>query len=166
MTVLRDYYGAPKRISSRMTVFQKKVFPFVWFGFLGVFVLVAVGAQFSPGGPGPFILLPPILMGFVGFLIMKKLIFELVDEVWDTGSALLIINDGRELRVDLAEIINVSHSSFTNPPRVTLTFRHPKEEWGKGIAFMPPTVFNPFASNPMVEELIRRVDDARRRAGR
>jgi hypothetical protein len=161
---VRDF-GAPQRISSRMTLFHKRVLPIVWFGFLGVFVLVGLWAQPGPRSPGPLIFVPMVFMGVIAFLVMKKLIFDLVDEVWDAGSALVIKNGGREVRIELAEIINVSHSSFTNPPRVTLSLRHPGA-LGSEISFMPPTRFIPFARSPLIDDLIRRVDAARLRAAR
>ncbi|HXU81732.1 MAG TPA: hypothetical protein VN914_10075, partial [Polyangia bacterium] len=87
----------------------------------------------------------------------------LVDEVWDQGSTLLIKNGGSQVQVPLAEIINVSHCNFTNPPRVTLSLRH-GTALGNEISFMAPLQLMRFARSPMVTDLIRRVDDARRRA--
>ena len=49
------------------------------------------------------------MMGF-GYFVMKKLVFDLVDEVWDDGEALLIKNRGQEERVALRDIKNVSYS--------------------------------------------------------
>ena len=37
------------------------------------------------------------MMAF-GFFIMKKLVFDLVDEVWDDGDTLLVKNRGQEER--------------------------------------------------------------------
>jgi hypothetical protein len=91
---------------------------------------------------------------------MKRLVLDLVDEVWDAGSALVIKNGGQEVRVDLTEIINVSHTSFVNPPRVTLLVRRTTPV-GSEISFIPPVTFSPFARNPVVDDLIRRVDAAR-----
>ena len=49
------------------------------------------------------------MMGF-GYFVMKKLVFDLVDEVWDDGEALLIKNRGQEEHVALRDIKNVSYS--------------------------------------------------------
>ena len=62
------------------------------------------------------------MIGF-GYFIMKKLVFDLVDEVWDDGDALVVKNRGQEERIALADIKNVSYSPFVNPPRVTLSLR-------------------------------------------
>ncbi|HEY1266012.1 MAG TPA: hypothetical protein VGH16_02065 [Candidatus Binatia bacterium] len=99
-----------------------------------------------------------------GYILFKKLIFDLVDEAWDAGDYLIFKNKGIEEIVRLENIMNVSASTFTNPPRVTLTLRAPSR-LGSEITFSPPTPFtlNPFKKSPIVDELIQRVDRARSR---
>jgi hypothetical protein len=109
----------------------------------------------------PFIIMPA-LMVVIGYFIMKKLVFDLVDEVWDDGSALVVRNKGREDRIALSNIVNVSYSEYVNPPRVTLMLRQPSN-FGSKISFSAPVRFVPFAESPVVEELIRRADAARRK---
>jgi hypothetical protein len=146
-------------ITSRATFFHKRVFPLIWFGGLAVFALTAVV------GRGPlFVLVPVSVMGVFGFVFMKKLVFDLVDQVWDEGADLLIRNRGREVRVQFAEIVNISYSPL-NPQRATLSLRHPTA-LGREIAFVPPTVWIPFARSPVIDDLIQRVDAARLSAGR
>jgi hypothetical protein len=149
-----------QRISSRMTFYYKRVFPFVMIGFAVLFIAVPFAAGNRP--PLPVMLFPIAFLVFFYF-IAKKLIFDLVDEVWDAGDALVIRNKGQEDHVPLSAIMNVSYSSMMNPPRVTLTLRTPSM-FGDTVTFAAPTRFVPFASSPMIDELIRRVDDARRRA--
>jgi hypothetical protein len=60
-----------RRISSGWT------FPIIWFGFLIVFVGIGVAH-----GQGAFVVIAPIGSGY---FIMQKLVFDLVDEVWDDG---------------------------------------------------------------------------------
>src|SRR5690348_12768393 len=112
-----------QRISSRMTFYYKRVFPFVM---LGVVVLITGAPVAATGAPPPLpmILFPPIFLVFAYF-IFKKLIFDLVDEAWDAGDALIIRNKGEEDRIPLSAIMNVSYSPMMNPPRVTLTLRTP-----------------------------------------
>lgn len=146
-------------ISSRATFFHKRVFPLIWFGFLAVFALTAVI------GRGPlFVLVPVSVMAVFGFFIMKKLVFDLVDQVWDEGAELRIRNRGREVRVPLAEIVNISYSPL-NPQRATLSLRE-ATLLGREIAFVPPTVWIPFARSPLIDDLIQRVDEARLAAAR
>ena len=99
------------------------------------------------------------MMAF-GYFVMKKLVFDLVDEVWDDGATLLIRNGGQEQRVAFRDIKNVSYSTVINPPRVTLSVRQPTT-FGDQIAFVAPVRFVPFTTSPVINDLIERVDHAR-----
>jgi len=133
----------------------------VWFGFLAlVFVTGIVGASAGADVPVPFLIVPVVMAAF-GYFLMKNLVFDLVDEVWDAGSELLVKNRRRQARIALADIVNVSYSVATSPQRVTLTLRQPGV-LGKEISFAAPTTWVPFAKNPIIENLIHRVDAARR----
>lgn len=152
-----------KKISSgSYTFFSKKVFPVLWFGFLVFFVIstVATGAVEKDF----MFLVVPVLMAVFGFFLMKKLVWDLVDEVYDGGDFLLVKSGGKEDRVALSNIMNVSASRYTNPPRITLRLVVPGK-FGKEIAFAPVSAFtlNPFAKNEVEEDLIVRVDQARSR---
>ena len=143
-----------------MTFFNKRIFPIIWFGFLIVFAampVVASRGQIAP--PLPF-LIAPAIMAVLGFFLMKKLVFNLVDEVWDEGDALLIRNRGQEERVALRDVKNVSYSPLINPPRVTLLLRRPTI-FGDQITFGAPVRFVPFSTSPLIDDLIERVDRAR-----
>jgi hypothetical protein len=50
---------------------------------------------------------------------MKKLVFNLVDEVFDVGDALLVRCGGREEPIALADIKNVNYFPYMSPPRST-----------------------------------------------
>ena len=99
-------------------------------------------------------------MAVFGYFFMKKLIFDLVDEVWDMGDELIIKNKGREDRIALSAIINVSCSVFTNPPRVTLTLRD-RGIFGREITFCAPVRLLPFSKSPIIDDLIERIDKKR-----
>lgn len=99
----------------------------------------------------------------MGYLVMKMLLFDLVDEVWDDGDHLVVKNGRQEDRIKFATIMNVSYMP-ARPDRITLTLREPCR-FGKEVTFspVPRSVFvNPFSKNPIVQELIERVDRARR----
>jgi len=154
-----------KKISSRWTFFNKWVFPVSLFGFLAAFVALSL----SLGAPekDPMFLIGPAAMAIFGFVLMRKLVWDLADEVYDCGDELLIKNRGKEDRIKLSNVINVNVSSLTNPPRITLRLDKPGR-LGPEISFSPPRAFslNPFAKNPIGEDLIVRVDRARvKRAG-
>ena len=154
-----------RRLSSKVTFFYKRLFPIFWFGLLLVFVVFAlIGGR--AGSETPIqVFIVPLFMAVFGYVIMKLLVFDLVDQVWDAGEALVVKNNNQEDRIPLANIINVSHSTFMNPARVTLTLRSPCR-FGKEVAFSPVVSvrqsFNPFARPRIVTELIERVDSARR----
>lgn len=151
-----------KRISSTWTFFYKKVFPLLWFGFLAFFVVstILLGAM----NADPTFLIGPVLMAVFGFFLMKKLVWDLVDEVYDCGDFLLVKNRREEDRVALSNIMNVNLSTFVNPPRITLRLVNPSK-FGQEISFSPITGFslNPFAKNQVAEDMIVRVDQARSR---
>jgi hypothetical protein len=133
-----------KRISSRSTVFYKRIFPLLWFGFLASFVIVSLSASRRTHGAAIPFLVMPVLMAVIGYVLFRRLIFDLVDEVWDDGDVLIVRNAGTEERVMLKNIINVGFSTMTNPERVTLTLRDPGV-LGKEITFSPPRRFLAFA---------------------
>ena len=87
------------KISSRSTVFNKRALPVLWFG------VVAIGATVSFWAGAlqkqPLLILPPIILAAVGFVVMRKLVWDLVDEVYDCGDFLLVRSAGREDRVAL-----------------------------------------------------------------
>lgn len=107
-------------------------------------------------------LVGPGIMAVFGFVIMKKTVWDLVDEVYDDQDFLLVKNRGEEDRVALSNIINVSATTFMNPPRTTLRLVNPGK-FGDEITFTPVRGFNlnPFAKNQVAEDLIVRVDKAR-----
>ena len=148
------------RISSKLTDWYKWGFPIFWFGLLVFFV----ASGFLHGGIAkqPMFLIGPGIMGVVGFLIMKMTIWDLVDAVYDDQDSLLVKNRGEEERIALSNIMNVSATAFMNPPRTTLRLVKPGK-FGDEITFTPARGFslNPFARNPVVEDLIVRVDKAR-----
>jgi hypothetical protein len=152
-----------RRISSRMTFFHKRIFPLIALVFLLFFFFIPLRAVLAGGRapPLPFLVVP-IIIFVVGFFSLKNLVFDLADEVWDVGDALIVRNAGREERIALSEVMNVSYAAFMNPQRVTLTLR------GSGsarreISFCPPVQFMPFAKSPIILDLIERIDSARRR---
>jgi hypothetical protein len=144
-----------------MTFVSKRVFPVVWFGFLAIFIASAVAAMRGQNFQAAFLLIP-IAMALFGYFLMKKLVWDLVDEVWDDGAELVVKNKGQVERVPFGNIMNVSYTWMTNPARVTLRLRNPGV-LGKEISFSPPARLIPFSRSPIVDDLIVRVDAARSR---
>jgi hypothetical protein len=149
-----------KKISSRTTYISKTVFPVLWFGFLAIFL--AIGILTGAAKANLVFLIVPAVMALFGFFLMKNLVWDLVDEVYDCGDFLLIRNRGEEERVLLSNIMNVSSSIAMNPPRITLRLVTPGK-FGGEITFSPVVSFtlNPFVKSQVAEDLIVRVDRAR-----
>jgi hypothetical protein len=148
------------KISSSMTRFHKRIFPLMWFGFLGVFLIVALSAgALTEAAP---VLVLPIAMAAFGFAMMKKLVWDLADEVYDAGEYLLVKNGDVEERIPLAGIMNISATTFVNPPRITLRLVA-AGRLGNEIAYSPAMQFslNPFAKCKLAEDLVLRVHRAR-----
>lgn len=149
-------------VISTSTFFFKKVFPVFW---VGIITLVA-GSGVVAGAmtKAPFFLVGPVVMLAVGYLIFRKFLWDLADEVKDGGDFLVVRRGDVEERVQLSDVMNVGITQFTNPPRLSLRLRKPGK-FGDEIVFipkMPALRFNRFARNEIAEDLIRRVDLARR----
>ena len=150
-----------RRISSKWTFFYKSVFPIFWFGFIILFLVVALFVPMRSGQSPPIpALIVPAIMFVVGFFLMKKFVFDLADEVWEDNGVLIVKNRGQEQRIALRDIKNVSYSPMMSPPRVVLSLRRPTG-FGGQIAFCAPVRFVPFATSPIVDDLIDRIDAAR-----
>lgn len=153
-----------KRISAASTTFYKRGFPALWFGFLGVFITVALTQGAVANGSVVF-LLGPCVMGLFGYFVMRRLVWDLADEVYDAGDFLIVKNRGKDHHVPLTDIMNVSSTTAVNPPRITLKLTGPSSigPLGGEVAFSPirPFSLNPFARSEVAEDLIVRVDKAR-----
>jgi hypothetical protein len=150
-----------RRLSSKWTFFSKNIFPFVWF--LGVIGAAAGGlaAVLAGGSHAPvmflFILIP-IFMSVLGYAIMKNLVFDLLDEVWDEGDSLVLVKGKQKETIRIDDILNVSSTYMVNPPRITLLLRQPCR-FGQQVVFSPVRGLrlNPFKQDEMAAELLRRV---------
>lgn len=158
-----------RRVSSRVTYFYKRVFPVLWFGVLAIFLVSSFVIPSSASGgantpPVPFFIVP-IFMAAFGYFFMKKMIFDLVDEVFDAGNALVVKNRGREDRIAMADIKNVNYTPMMSPPRVTLSLRKPSV-FGDNVTFCAPLQMIPLSNHPIIDDLIQRIDAAREGRGR
>jgi hypothetical protein len=150
-----------KRISSRQTRFLKYGFPVLMFGLAVAIVSAMILANRRVPVPWVVIVSLPLLMLALGAVLMKTLILDLADEVHDAGDHLVVRKGDITERVPLKEIVNVGWTVMINPPRVTLTLRKPGR-LGREIVFSPRQPLVLLGRNPLVMELIERVDAARR----
>jgi hypothetical protein len=157
-----------RRLSSSLTFFYKRVFPVLWVGFmLTVFGLQIWAMQHARAdAPSqsflPLVLMPLFLTG-VMFLLYRKLLFDLLDEVWLDGDSLMVKNRGEKVRVSLGDVMNVNATTMTNPRRVTLMLRT-DSRFGRNLSFIPASprgFMSAFKLDPIATELIQRVDALR-----
>lgn len=152
-----------RKISSGMTWYQKRMYPVVTVIVLGTWIAAAVRMS------APEVKLALAVMTAVGavvsFITFRKRIWTLMDEVHDGRDFLLLRNRGDDERIPLSDVQNVSAASTRGVAPITLRLTRPSK-FGTEITFVPAMEFtlNPFAKNPILEDLIVRVDAAR--AGR
>jgi hypothetical protein len=101
----------------------------------------------------------PVFMAVFGFILMKMLVWDMVDSVWDDGVNLIIKDKVTEDRAPLLNILNVGNSMFTNPPHITLTLREPSK-YGKKITFSPPTNWAFWKTHHIADAFISAVGEA------
>ena len=157
-----------QRLSSPSTLFYKRVFPVFWFGMIGLSVvtMAATGAIGRRPELWPSFA-APVLMAVIGFTLFRRLLFDLVDEVWLDGEQLVVKNRDETMRVALTNVMNVSSTTMTNPPRITLMLRIESSRLGKQVSFIPAGprgLFSGFKASPVAMDLIERIDALRRRA--
>ena len=58
----------------------------------------------------------PIALGVFGFVLLRRLAWDLIEEVYDYGAHLVVKNGGEEDTIALSNIMNVSVSTLTNRP--------------------------------------------------
>jgi hypothetical protein len=156
---------AGRRISARNTLFYKRVFPAIWIGLMVLGISLAVAtSQRGHNVPRPALIVPVLALGIAWF-VLRRLVSDLADEVWDEGDALRVRFGPDEERIALADIVNIGYTTLVNPARVTLTLRT-CGRFGKEVTFSPVQrgILGPLLRrNPLVTDLIERVDAARRR---
>lgn len=151
-----------KKLSSDGTVLHKKIFPVVGFG-----ICVATAIMGSRQAR-PILYVAPAVVLVMGYVLMKRFVWDLVDEVYDGGDFLIIKKGGREQRLPLVDIVGVTQvPADSGPTRITLFIRNAS---GAGapdsVAFLPKhaSSLNPFTKDVVFQDLVARTERAR--AGR
>ena len=108
-----------KLLSSSTTFLMKRAFPMVWFGFLLLFLVMGTVPALKEGQYA--FVLAPLLMAAFGYVLFRKLVWDLADRVEDAGDALLVHRNGRELRLPLrdraqADAFSLLQCSFCGSP--------------------------------------------------
>ena len=138
-------YGYEKISGS--TFYFKKLFPTMWFGFICIFVIVVT--LFGAASESIMFLITPAFMAVFGFVLFRKLVWDLADEVYDEGDSLLFRKGGIEQRVYFKNVLNINHVQMNSPERIVLQLRS-GGPIGKDLAFNPPIRLNPLSKSPLV----------------
>jgi hypothetical protein len=148
-----------KKISSKLTIVSKWVTPLYLVGFTCYWEWGVLG-DFERLW---FFGVLGLLFFLLFILIYFRMLWPLADAVYDGGDYLLVQRRGEEVRVRLEEIADLSLSHWGNMRRMILRFAH-SGPFGECIQFMPPvSLAVPYAVRPLEEDLMRRVNAARRK---
>lgn len=163
-----------RRLSSSSTFFYKWVAPVIWLGLVGAGFVTGLFSQTGflsrhIGGhapSNPMVVIVPIIMFVLGVLLFRRLLWVFVDEVMLDGDTLIVKKGDEQLRIALAEVINVNSINAVNPRRISLRLRN-NTRLGRDIDFIPagrrPRFFRGMIKlDPIAEELIDRIDVLRR----
>jgi len=149
-------------ISSSLTRFHKQLVPVIWL----VVLAIVIGGAIASGETAAIATtcVAAIVMSAIGLMLMKRLVWDMADEVEDHGDYLLVRKGDEEERIALASIMKVTETKLVNPPRVTLRLVN-CGRFGTDIVFTPAMTFrlNPLAKHPVVSDLNARADLARAR---
>jgi hypothetical protein len=150
-----------RQISSKATFFVKRIYPIIFVAAVILFFAFPLMFVERARIPSLWPLLPTmVLVLLVGYWAMKKLLFDLVDAVFEDGNALVVKSDGREERVSVSDIAAAGYTSVFNPMRVTLSLRRPTS-FGTEIAFLAPAGVLPFVKSADIRALIKKIEAQR-----
>jgi hypothetical protein len=128
---------SPKRISCESIYDRKRVFPIVWFGGIAFFLCTVFKVGIADKKPviefALFIAIP-LLLAIYGYVFMRRILFTLMDEVWDVGGHLIVKFKDEEDRIAFTDISSVTYT--TRPALVTLRLSKPSK-FGADISFAP-----------------------------
>ena len=152
-----------KKISSNATFFGKRILmPLLAVAFLVIMTLAYFDRDVEATGGYTLWLASIVIFALVAFFNWRQVFGGVVDEVHDQGPSLLIKNSGEQVKIQLEDIVHLNH----HLQRVELRLRDEKR-FGDVVKFLPKGsfTFNPFAKNAVVEDLIVRIDQAKRTGG-
>ncbi|WNL37686.1 hypothetical protein RN346_10215 [Halomonas sp. PAMB 3232] len=156
-------------VISRSAFFSRRVFPFLWLSVVGFIFLVGLITADS----FTLFLLIPLIMLVAGWRMFKKVFAGLADRVYDGGDHLIFVYGERHETIKLKDVMNVNYAAMSSPDKVTLTLREAAASCraSREVAFLPIRRKFGFAEisfkrlrleNHQVDELIERIDQARR----
>jgi hypothetical protein len=144
-----------RRISSRATLFQKRVLPIIWYAMPALLFWVAVVNRSLVAA---FI---AVGLAVVFSFLFRELVWSLADEVLDCDDHLLVKKGAVQERIELSNVAFVG--TVFESELIRLILREPSA-LGPEILFIAQTRFLFFRSHPIIEELYLRAKAARETA--
>ena len=143
-------------ISSPTTFWNKYAFPAIFTAILAAFILPPFAVVGVTKNLMPFLFYLSALIA-VAYVFMSNGL-KLLDEVYDDGDALVMLNGKAQVRVALPNISDIQWSGL----RVKLTLRQPCA-FGDRLVFLARRLPLTFSAPPEIDELIERVEDSHRK---
>jgi hypothetical protein len=145
--------GELQRISSSSTGFWKWVFAPGWVVLLGGFTAAGwMGLLDGAPSDQALGLLTVIWLGLGSFFLWWA---GRLEHVWLAGDVLVVRRGGREVRVPLEEVREITETRWSRVKTVTVVLR-PGQPAGEKLFFVPPWTPLPFLSHPLLKDLYRR----------
>lgn len=151
-----------KRLSSKLTKLNKLI-SLLFLGAFGIVIFIVVFASLDGKGPPIFFTICLLATFAFGCFMANKTVFDLIDEVYDEGSALLVTKGKVQERVKLIDIKNVSYTYFYCS-RAFIRLKN-DTKLGTEICFKLPWRPIPYRKNLDIESLIDRIDIAKSQQG-
>jgi hypothetical protein len=152
---------SPKRISCDSIYYRKRVFPIVWFGSIAFFLCVVLKVGIAENKPVivfALFIVVQLILAISGYAFFKRVLFTVMDEVWDSGSHLIVKFKEAEDRIAFTDISDVTYT--TRPAHVKLRLSKPST-FGKEISFAPAFRTMQKSMQEFAQELKDRADAAR-----
>jgi hypothetical protein len=143
-----------RRLSSRLTFFDKFVVPLFWIGGFGTAALtIFTGkAQGADGATPVEIAWLCLIVGFGGAIVFAMMSFPL-KRVWLDGDVLIVSNGWHSETIPLTNVVGVRSWRLRSPQRVSVSFTQ-RTRFGMSIVFMPPfSLFWTWGGHPIADEL-------------
>jgi hypothetical protein len=147
------------RVSSSYLFISKKVLPAIWFGFIGVALTLVLYFQ-----PEQILLavVQLLIVAGITFSCFKVFVFDLADEVYDTGNSLIIRFGQKAETISYDQIKSITYFPSEWVSRAIISVKGDCS-LGKEIPFCPRwSCFDVF-KNKVVQDLNERIENRQER---
>lgn len=143
------------KLSADSTSLYKKLFPFSMYVVLAAFYALCMVAMYQIGEFDIWFFLVPVGLAALAYFLLQDGMIGLADDVFDCGEYLLVRSKGKEIRVDLEDVVKFEYSYRTQPQLICLTYKKSENSY-RTVKFTPPT--DQQSPNPEIMDVIRRIE--------